>query len=140
MSKVSIYQFVKDKLVSHGVEKTKDGLLTLNDQKLFAHFVKPERAARKGTFDSVQSVAQEIEKYLISIGKRELMAFAHIYLRFSDITPKLSNADEHLPNGGVKKSIEFVRQVSDEEMLIGLWATVKYDQVGEEYLRIVYAN
>jgi len=140
MTKASIYQFVKDKLITHGVEKTKGGLLILSDQKLFSLFVYLERAARNCSFDAVQSAAKEIEKYLISIEKRELMAFTYMYLRFSDFTPKVTKADEHLQNGRVRKSKEFLRQVTDEEVLIGLWATVKYDQEGEKFLRLVYAT
>lgn len=140
MITASIYQFVKNKLAIHGVEKTKDGLLILNDQKLFALFVKLERAARSGSFDAVQTAVLEIESYLISIEKRQLMAFAYMYLKFSDFTPKLTRADEHLPDGCVRKSKDFLRQVTDEEMLIGLWATIKFDQEGEKFLRIVYAS
>ena len=140
MNNAAIYQFVKDKLTSHGVQKTEDGLLTLNDQKLFALFVKLERAARNGSFDSVQRATCEIENYLISIEKRQLIAFAYMYLMFSDFTPKLTRLDEHLPDGRVRKSKDFMRQVSDEEMLIGLWATVKYKKEGKRFLRTVYAS
>ncbi|KPA23081.1 hypothetical protein shim_13750 [Shimia sp. SK013] len=139
MATVPIYQFVKDKLMAHGVERTVDGQLTLNDQKLFALFVKLERAARDNRFDPVQSAALDIENYLISIGKRQLMAFVYLYLRFSDFTPKRTNADEYLESGWVRKSQDFLRQVSDEEMLIGLWAKVKYEQEGEKFLRVVYS-
>lgn len=140
MAQVPIYQFVKEKLVTHGVKNTADGLLTLCDQKLFSLFVDLERAARESSFDGVQSAAQEIENYLVSIDKRQLMAFTYMYLRFSDFTPKLIEADEHMPDGRVKKCNEYLRQVSEEEILIGLWARVKYDQEGEAFLRIVYAS
>ena len=140
MGEAPIYQLVKDKLVTHGVERTKDGLLTLTDQTLFSFFVDLERAVRKSSFDAVQSAAMGIESYLTSISKRHLMAFTYMYLKFSDLTPKLTHPDQHLPDGRVRKSKEFLRQVSDEEMLIGLWATVKYDQEGKAYLRVVYAS
>ncbi len=140
MTTESIYQFVKDKLATLGVEKTEDGLLTLSDQRLFLLFVELERAARQGSFDAVQVAALKIENYLISIEKRQLMAFAYMYLRFSEFTPKRTRADEHLPDGCVRKSKDFPRQVSDEEMLIGLWARVKFDQAGEKFLRVVYAT
>ncbi len=76
------YQFVKDKFATHGVEKTEDGVLILNDQKLFSLFVEFERAVRKGSFDAVQSAALGNEDYLISIEKRQLMAFAYMYQSF----------------------------------------------------------
>jgi hypothetical protein len=107
---------------------------------LFSLFVELERAARQGSFDAVQTAALKIENYLVSIEKRQLMAFAYMYLRFSEFTPKRIRADEHLPDGCVRKSKDFPRQVSDEEMLIGLWARVKYDQEGEKILRVVYAT
>jgi hypothetical protein len=140
MINVSIYQFVKDKLLTHGVEKTEDGLMTLNDQKLFSLFVDLERAARESSFDEVQTATMAIESYLISVGKRQLMVFAYMYLRFSDFTPKRTMPDEHLNDGRVRKSKEFLRQVSNEEMLIGLWATVKYETEGERFLGVVYSE
>lgn len=140
MQEASIYQFVKDKLAKHGVKKTEGGLLTLSDQKLFTLFVKLERTVRDSSFDAVQSVALEIEKYLISIEKRHLMAFTYLYLKFSDFTPRRTERDEQLPDGTIRKSKVFRRQISDDEMLIGLWARVKYDQVGERLLRVVYAD
>lgn len=140
MSTASTYQFVKDKLATHGVEKTEDGFLTLSDQRLFSLFVELERAARQGSFDTVQAAALKIENYLISIEKRQLMAFVYMYLRFSEFTPKRNRVDEHLPDGCVRKSYDFSRQVSDEERLIGLWASVKYKQEGEKFLRVVYTT
>ena len=140
MAEAPIYQFVRDKLVTHGVEGTKDGLLTLTDQKLFSLFVDLERAARESSFDAIQSAAVGIESYLISIGKRQLMAFTYMYLRFSDFTPKLTEPDELLPDGRVRQSRVYLSQVSDEEMLIGLWAKVKFDQEGEAFIRVIYAS
>lgn len=136
----SIYKFVRNKLVTHGVQKTEDGLLTLNDKNLFILFVNLERTKRDANFDGVQSAANAIEKHLVSINKKQLMAFVYLYLRFSDFTPKRTELDEYLADGSVRKSNIFERAVSDEEMLIGLWATVKYDQQGETFLRAVYAD
>jgi len=140
MTNTSIYQFVKNKLGTHGVENTKGGLLVLSDKKLFLLFVALERAVRKSSFDAVQSVVLEIENYLSTIEKRQLMVFAYMYLRFSDLTPSQSELDEQLPDGRIRKSAVFSRRVTDEEMLIGLWARVKYKQVGKELLRVVYAD
>ena len=140
MSEISIYQFVKEKLITHGVDKTPDGRLALTDQKLFSLFIDLERAAREGSFDTVQSASFRIEEYLSSLTKRQLMAFVYMYLKFSDFTPKRTLLDEHLEDGGVRKCKEYRRQVSDEETLIGLWASVKYDQEGERLLRVVYSE
>lgn len=139
MTEVSIYQFVKDKLITHGVDRTPDGRLTLTDQKLFSLFVDLERATRESNFDAVLSASFRIEEYLSSLGKRQMMVFVYVYLRFSDFTPK-TLLDEPLEDGGVRKCKEYRRQVSDEEVLIGLWAKVKYDQVGERLLRVVYSK
>lgn len=140
MTEVSIYQFVKDKLTTHGVDKTPDGRLTLTDQKLFSLFVDLERAVRESSFDAVQSASFRIEEYLSTLEKRQLMAFVYMYLRFSDFTPKRTLLEEPLEDGGVRKCTEYRRQVTDEEALIGLWARVKHDQVGERLLRVVYSD
>jgi hypothetical protein len=136
----SIYQFVKNKLLTHGVDKTKVGQLTLNDKSLFILFVDLERSSRQSNFESVQCAAEKIEKYLISIGKRHLMAFVYLYLKHNRFTPKIIERDETLNDGKIKKSYIFLTDVSNEERLIGLWARVKYDQVGETMLRTVYAE
>ncbi|MBV1866312.1 MAG: hypothetical protein KUG69_00160 [Marinosulfonomonas sp.] len=138
MTDASIYQIVKDKLIAHGVERTNDGLLTLNDQELFSLFVDLERAARDSSFDAVLSAAAALENYLVSIGKHQLMAFTYMYLKFSDFSPKVTGVDEDLHNGRIRKCQEFSKPVSDEERLIGLWATVKFHQVGRSLLRAVY--
>lgn len=140
MSKDSIYQFVKKKLIIHGVENTNCGLTILKDNRLFLLFVKLEREVRKGGFDAVQSATLEIENYLISVEKRQLMAFAYLYLLFSDFAPNLTERDEQLPDGGIRKSKVFASNITDEEKLIGLWASVKYEQVGKRLLGVVYAD
>jgi len=124
----SIYQFVKNKLLTHGVDRTRTGQLTLDDQSLFNLFVHLERTSRISSFESVQSAADKIEKYLITINKRQLMGFVYLYLKQNRFTPKITERDE------------FLDDVSDEERLIGLWAKVKYDQVGQTMLRTVYAE
>ena len=136
----SIYQFVKKKLITHGVDRTSNGQLTLDDQSLFSLFVDLERSARLSSFDSVHNAAGEIEKYLITIGKRHLMAFVYLYLRHNKFTPKITERDEYLEDGKIRKSYIFLNEVSDEERLIGLWSKVKFDQIGETMLRTVYAE
>lgn len=139
MTEQSIYQFVKDKLITHGATKTEDGLITVNNKVLFKMFVRLERSKSEPDFDKVLAVASEIDSYLISIGKRQVMAFVYMYLHFSDLTVNRWEIDEVLPDGRIRKSGVFVRDISDEERLIGLWATVKYHQIGEKYLQLVYA-
>ncbi len=139
MTEQPIYQFVKDKLVTHGVMNTNDGMTTVDDKVLFKMFVELERSKNIPSFDKVLAVACQIENYLISIGKRQVMAFVYMYLHFSDLTIKRRDLDEVLSDGRVRKSGVFVRDVSDEERLIGLWGTVKYHQIGEKYLKVVYA-
>ena len=138
MSDESIYQYVREKLKVHGVEKTKGGRLILSDKELFSLFVALERAKRNSSFDAVQSAADKIESHLISLGKKELIAFAYLYIRFSDFTPKKLEPDELLPDGHLRKSAIFATDVTNEQMLIGLWARVKYDAVGEKFLQAVY--
>lgn len=140
MTESSIYQRVKAKLITHGVEKTKGGRLVLSDQRLFSLFVALERAMRSNSFDAVQLATNEIDCYLASLGKRQLMAFAYLYVRFSDFTPRATLADEHLPDGKVRKCATYATNVTNEQILIGLWARVKYDEVGERLLRAVYAE
>lgn len=140
MIKASIYQFVKDKLITHGVENTKGGLLILSDQKLLLLFVKLERAVRDSSFDASVSAALEIENYLISIEKQQLMAFTYLYLMFSDITSKLTELDKQLPEVTIQESKVVLRNVTNEETLIRLWGQVKYEQIGERLLEVVYAD
>lgn len=140
MDEASIYHFVKQKLITHGVENTACGRLTLNDQNLFSLFVRLERETRYCSFDAVRSVAMEIEDYLLSREKHQLMAFVYMYLKFSDLTPKRTLWTEHLEDGCVRTCVEYQRQISDEEALIGLWASVKFDQVGKDLLRVVYSE
>jgi hypothetical protein len=140
MTEQTIYQFVKEKLVTHGVMNTEAGLITLDDKALFKMFVNLERSKRVPSFDKILAVASEIDNYLISIGKRQIMAFVYMYLHFSDLSISQWDLDEVLPDGRVRKSGVYQRDVSDEERLIGLWGTVKYHQVGEKYLDVVNAT
>ncbi len=140
MSDSSIYEAVKSKLITHGVDRTVDGRLTLNDARLFSLFVQLERVKRMGSFDGVLEACAEIEAYLALLGKRQLIVFAYMYLKFSELTPCTHELDETLPHGKVRKSGIFDRAISDEERLIGLWASVKYESVGQHLLRLVYAS
>lgn len=140
MDDSSIFEAVKSKLITHGVERTVDGSLTLSDARLFSLFVQLERAKRMASFDGVLKVFKEIETHLALLEKRQLVVFAYMYLRFSELTPRTHELDETLPDGKFRKSSIFDTAISDEEQLIGLWATVKYEGVGKHLLRLVYAN
>ncbi|WP_170760941.1 hypothetical protein [Ruegeria lacuscaerulensis] len=140
MNETSIYQAVRSKLITHGADKTKEGRVTFKDPNLFGLFVKLEKAAKGSSFSATQSTVQEIEDYAFSIGKRHLVVFALMYLRFSDLTPKTWELDEELPDGKVKTTNIYERELSEEEMLIGLWAKVRYDSVGQDYLSAVYKD
>lgn len=140
MNEPSIYRYVKSKLITHGVERTEDGLITLSDSKLLSLFVRLERAVRVASFSETLTVVREIEEYATSIGKEHLVVFAFMYLRFSYLTPKTWDLDTELPDGKVQITNIYERQLSDEEVLIGLWAKVKYDTLGQQYLAVVYRD
>lgn len=140
MNDSSIYSTVKAKLIRHGVDRMADGRLTLTDVKLFSTFVQLERVKRIASFDGVLEVCAEIEAHLARLGKRQLIVFAYMYLSFSDLTPRIHERAEVLPGGKVRKSYIFDRAISDEEMLIGLWARVEYEAVGDHLLCLIYAN
>jgi hypothetical protein len=140
MSDSSIYEAVKTKLITHGVSSTADGRRTLNDARLFLLFVQLERAKRLAGFDGVLDACQKLETYLSLIGQQKLIVFAYMYLRFSELTPNKHELDETLQDGKVRKSAVYARAISDEERLIGLWATVKYEAVGTHLLRLIHAT
>ncbi|RUU53350.1 hypothetical protein [Mesorhizobium sp. M2C.T.Ca.TU.002.02.1.1] len=137
---LSIYLATRKKLVSHGVRDTRDGNLTLTDRDLFVRFVKLERAQRLKSFEAVQAAVQSIEAYTNSIGKRYLALFAYMYLRFSDGTPKMTEADEALESGGVRKIKEYRRAVTDEEIVIAAWGTVQFNRYENGFFRALYAH
>jgi len=136
----SIYFAVRTKLVTHGVDRSPDGLITLSDRQLFLMFVELERARRDTNFDKVLAVVNGMELYLASIGKRHVIVFAYMYLGFSELSPRSTELDEKLPDGRIRKAQVYDNPVSDEARLIGLWARVKYDQLGERFLAIVYSS
>jgi hypothetical protein len=137
---VSIYDFVKKKLISHGVEQTPDGLLTLETKVLFLAFVQLERAVRIADFDAVQDAVRKIETRVKSMGKRHLIVFAYMYLQFSDGTPKVTHADVIQEDGRVLRSVEYLRPVTGAERLIADWGDLLYQRYGEYLLRAVSAS
>jgi hypothetical protein len=112
----------------------------LTDRRLLLLSVKIERAKRQANFFGILEIVEEMEAYLKSIGKRQLIVFVYTYLKFSDFGPKLRELDEDRPNGRVRKACIFNRHVSDEGILIGLWAGVKFTQLGYYHLRVVYSS
>lgn len=140
MTTPSIYLAVRNKLIAHEADRTPDGLLTLNNGPLFAQFLKLERAKRSESFDKVLEVVDAIDLYLASIHKRHVVVFAYMYLMFSDLTPRRRELDEELPDGGIRKTAVFDHAISDEAQLIGLWAKVRYDQLGARFLALVYSE
>lgn len=131
---MSIYEFVVEKLKTHGVERSKRGSRVLQDQKLLLMFVDLERAVRNRSFDAVLAAASSIEEFLEAMDERPLLAFVYMYLGFSDLTPKMTEADRELSDGRIQKTYIFAKQITDEERLIGLWAKVKYEEVGNAFL------
>lgn len=130
----SIYRFVKQKLLSHGVRNTADGNLAITDRRLFLDFVCLERAVRLQDFATVQSAVVAIENRCLSMGKRHIVVFAYKYLRFSDATPKLTHLDIELEEGGVRRTVDYRRRMSSTERLVGEWATVWYDRYSKSFL------
>lgn len=136
----SIYEFVRNKLISHGVDRTPDGLITIENKLLFLAFVQLERAVIIADFDAVQSAVKRIDERVGLLGKRHLVVFAYMYLYFSDRTPKMTHADVSNDNGGVLRSVEYRRAVTPEERLIADWGRLWYLRCGKSLLRAVYAS
>ncbi|HUS53225.1 MAG TPA: hypothetical protein VMY41_04370 [Thermohalobaculum sp.] len=138
--KRSIYQSTKDKLLTHGVCKTADGRLTLSDRTLFLKFVRLERAVKLEDFESVQTAVQNIKNYAESIEKRHLVLFVYMYLRFSDGSPKVTHADEPLEGGGLRRVLDYRREVTPNARLIADWAGVWYKRNSPAFFRALYAD
>ncbi|MER9346216.1 hypothetical protein [Mesorhizobium sp. M0239] len=136
----SIYGFVKEKLISHGVDKTPDGLITITNQLVFLDFVRLERAVRIADFNAVQSAVKTIDERVASLGKRHLIVFAYMYLRFSDGTPKMTHADVETEDGGISRLVEYRRAVTPEERLIADWGRLWDERFGKSLLGLVYAS
>ena len=135
---ISIYEFTKQKLLSHGIEKTEEGKFILRDKKLFSLFIKLERASRLNCFDTVQETVLEIEDYLITAKKRHLVIFAYMYLFFSYRTPNVTERDELLENGDIKKSYIYKRNVTDEDIAISAWSRIKFEKSADYFFKVVY--
>jgi hypothetical protein len=49
---VSIYAFVRRKLVSHGADRSPDGRVVMENRQVFLGFVRLERAVRMADFNA----------------------------------------------------------------------------------------
>ena len=137
---IPIYCHVKAKLLTHGVENTRDGRLTISDRRLFLCFVRIERAVRLDDFETVRRSIQHLEGYASRIGKRHLVLFAYMYLAFSDGSPWKIQRDQQLKDGVVRKTFDYRREVSPNERLIADWAKLWYLSNARRFFRALYAN
>ena len=138
---LSIYQFTYQKLFPSGVGNDSDKKIIFRDKYLFLLFVKLERARRLECFDAVHAAVSNIENYLKKIGKRHLMIFAYSYLYFfSDGTPNLTERDEVLNNGDIRKCKIYKKPATEEEIMIASWAGLKYRRYGPYFYRALEIN
>lgn len=138
--RVSIYRFVEKKLWTHGVRNSADGRLTISDKDLFLLFVRLERALRLEDFEAVQAAVAAIENRASSLGKRHIVLFAYLYLKFSDLTPRETYLDIALEGEGVRRTVDYRRQVSRAERLIGDWATDAYSRLHRSFNRALHSD
>ena len=136
---VSIYAFVKQKLATHGANKSPDGRITIENRQVFLAFVRLERAVRITDFDAVQSAVNNINSCVTLLGKRHLIVFAYLYVDFSAKSPRKSR-ESQMDDGGMLRSVEYRDPVTAEERLIMDWGNLLLKQVGRDLLRVVYAS
>lgn len=135
----SIYEFVREKLATHGVNRTSDGRMVIENKLLFLSFVRLERAVRVSDFSAVQNAVDDIKQCVAALGKSHLIVFAYMYLYFSDGTAQeIKRADEE--NGNMILTYKYRRSVTKEDRLIADWGGMLYDKFGEDLLGLVYAS
>ena len=135
---LSIYQFTYRKLFPSGVSNDSDYQIIFRDKYLFLLFVKLERARRLQCFDAVHTAVTNIENYLKKIGKRHLVIFAYRYLYFfSNGTPNVTERDEVLKNGDIRKCKIYKKPTTEEEIMIATWAALKYHKYGPYFYRLL---
>lgn len=137
---MSIYEFTKQKLYTHGVQNSANGRVILNDKRLFLLFVKLERARRLADFCSVHSCVEEIGAYTKKIGKGHLLIFAFLYIEFTDLTPRVTQRSIQLENGDVRYTKDYERALSQSEIAIGEWATAMYARYERYFFRAIYSK
>lgn len=133
-----LYDYVRAKLIRHGVENSEDGRLILADKRLFLRFVGLERAVRDGSFDAVRARVDDIERHAIAIGRRQVAFFACMYLSLSYLAPRRYHLSTANPDGTLRTCLDYDSEVSDEERLIGDWARIVYHKFSKYYLRAIY--
>ncbi len=137
---MSIYAFTKEKLLTHGVQNSANGRVILNDKRLFLLFVKLERARRLADFNAVHSSVEEIASYTKKIGKVHLLMFAFLYMRFTEMTPRVIHRREQLDNGDVRYIKDYGHVLSQQQIAIGEWATAMYAKYERHFFRAIYSN
>lgn len=137
---MSIYEFTKRKLISHGVQNTDDGKLTLSDKALFLLFVKLERARQTSDFEAIRLAVSRIENHVKEIGKHHLVLFGYMYIRFSTFTPKQLKYDYPSDKPGVTYSKYYERDLSGEEIAIGEWALAMCHRYERSMFRAIYGS
>ncbi|MEH3144418.1 MAG: hypothetical protein PGN34_03510 [Methylobacterium frigidaeris] len=133
-----LYEHVRAKLIRHGVENSEDGRLVLTDKRLFLRFVGLERAVRDGSFDAIRARVDNIERYANTIEHRQVTFFAYMYLSLSYLAPRRYHLSMNNSNGTIRKCLDYDREVSDEERLIGDWARILYHKFSKHYFRAIY--
>lgn len=137
---MSIYQFTKQKLNTHGAQKSANGRLILSDKVLFLLFVKLERARRLSDLCVIQSKIEDIDDYVKKIGKPYLVVFAYMYIVFSDIAPNVVHQPRHLDDGRIRYMKDYRRLVTRSEIAIGEWASYMLDRCSPHFLWAVYSS
>jgi hypothetical protein len=136
---MTIYRFTKQKLITHGVENSVHGRTILNDKALFLLFVKLERARRLADFCVVELAVADIDSYLKRIGKRQLLIYAFMYIRFTDITPH-NTSIIRLDGEGGRLIKDYRRSLSQEEIAIGEWAISMSNRYRRRLFPAVYSG
>ncbi|WFU06281.1 hypothetical protein QA648_24520 (plasmid) [Rhizobium sp. CB3171] len=134
---MSIYEFTRKKLKTHGVQNSHDGRIIFSDKRLFLMFVRLERARRFEDIVIVQKAVNEIASYCKSIGKPHLIIFSFMYLRFSDLTPHITHRGEVLSDGDIRYVKDYTRRLSQEEVAIGEWALSMFEKYERFFLRVI---
>lgn len=134
---MSIYEFTRKKLKSHGVDFSQDGRITLSDRHLFLIFVRLERARQLSDLCIIKECVETINDYCKHLGKPHLVIFAYMYLRFSSCTPKFTHLPQPLADGNIRYIKDYERDVSQSEIAIGEWATYMYNKYARHFLRIL---
>ena len=123
---MTVYETTRKKLCRLGVGSHPYDEVILKDQRLFLLFVDLERAWCLLDFDQVYRGVENIAEYLNGIGRRGLVEVAYRYLGFSGgVRCRWSAGIE----GGT--TIQFSEDLSQEEVVIRLWAHMQRERVSD---------